>query len=77
MVILILVLKNNPFLVETPESYLEKAEDMIFGVIMPDKKIEKYKGTKGSSEGKGKKIGTAYQLENGEIIYIPESIENE
>lgn len=43
VVILILVLKNNPFLVETPESYLEKAEDMILGVIMPDKKIEKYK----------------------------------
>ncbi|NQX81948.1 MAG: DUF2149 domain-containing protein [Flavobacteriaceae bacterium] len=37
------------------------------------KTIEKYKGTKGkSSNGKGKKVGTAYQLENGEIIYIPE-----
>ncbi|MEE9362329.1 MAG: DUF2149 domain-containing protein [Cellulophaga sp.] len=37
------------------------------------KTIEKYKGTKGkSSKGKGKKIGTAYELENGEIIYIPE-----
>lgn len=35
-------------------------------------KIEKYKGTAGNSEGKGTKIGTAYQLENGEIIYIPE-----
>ncbi len=37
------------------------------------KKIEKYKSSKGGvSEGKGKKIGVAYQLENGEIIYIPE-----
>tara|TARA_B100000809_G_scaffold101297_1_gene99854 strand:- start:5378 stop:5707 length:330 start_codon:yes stop_codon:yes gene_type:complete len=38
------------------------------------KKIEKYKSDKksGSSKGQGKKIGTAYQLENGEIIYIPE-----
>ncbi|NQX84583.1 MAG: DUF2149 domain-containing protein [Flavobacteriaceae bacterium] len=37
------------------------------------KTIEKYKGTSGkSSKGKGKKVGTAYQLENGEIIYIPE-----
>ncbi|WP_196895445.1 DUF2149 domain-containing protein [Aureivirga marina] len=36
------------------------------------KTIEKYKGSKGSSEGKGKKVGTAYQLENGEIIYVPE-----
>ncbi|NLR91477.1 MULTISPECIES: DUF2149 domain-containing protein [Flammeovirga] len=38
------------------------------------KKIEKYKSDKkaGASKGQGKKIGTAYQLENGEIIYIPE-----
>ncbi len=37
------------------------------------KTIEKYKGTKGkSSKGKGRKVGTAYELENGEIIYIPE-----
>ena len=43
VITLILILKNNPFLVETPESYLEKVEDMILGIIMPDKKIEKYK----------------------------------
>lgn len=36
--------------------------------------IEKYKGSRGSSnsEGNGKKVGSAYQLESGEIIYIPE-----
>lgn len=43
VVILILVLKNNPFLVETPESYLEKAEDFILGNILPNTKIQKYK----------------------------------
>lgn len=37
------------------------------------KKIEKYEGSKTSAgTGKGKKVGSAYQLENGEIIYIPE-----
>ena len=39
------------------------------------KTIEKYKAKQGkskSSNGKGKKIGVAYELENGEIIYIPE-----
>lgn len=25
-----------------------------------------------SSSGKGKRVGTAYELENGDIIYIPE-----
>jgi hypothetical protein len=38
------------------------------------KKIEKYKASdaQSSGKGKGKRIGTAYELENGEIIYIPE-----
>lgn len=38
------------------------------------KKIEKYKASEVSSKsnGKGRKIGTAYELENGEIIYIPD-----
>ena len=35
-------------------------------------KIEKYKGTATSSSGKGKRVGAAYELENGEIIYVPE-----
>ncbi|MBD3321813.1 MAG: DUF2149 domain-containing protein, partial [Chitinivibrionales bacterium] len=35
---------------------------------------ERYKASGNTSEGdtKGKKVGTAYQLDNGEIIYIPE-----
>lgn len=37
--------------------------------------IKKYTPTddeSSSSGSKGRKVGTAYQLENGEIIYIPE-----
>ena len=40
---MIFILKNNPTIVETPEIYLEQAEDMIFGVFLPDTKIQKYK----------------------------------
>ena len=38
------------------------------------KKIEKYKASnkKSSSNNKGKRIGAAYQLENGEVIYVPD-----
>ena len=37
-------------------------------------KIEKYKAKSGgASKGNGKKVGAAYQLESGEIIYIPEN----
>lgn len=38
-------------------------------------KIEKYKASEqesSSSESKGKRIGTAYQLDNGEVIYVPD-----
>lgn len=37
-------------------------------------KIEKYKPSEETetSGSRGKKVGVAYQLENGEIIYIPE-----
>ena len=41
-------------------------------IVKKGKKIERYKGSKATGSGKGKKIGTAYELENGEIIYIPE-----
>ncbi len=38
------------------------------------KKIDTYKASdeSGSSGNKGKRVGVAYQLDNGEIIYIPE-----
>ncbi|PID93259.1 MAG: hypothetical protein CSA95_08370 [Bacteroidetes bacterium] len=37
-------------------------------------KIESYKASdkKETTGNKGKRVGTAYQLENGEIIYIPD-----
>lgn len=37
-------------------------------------KIETYKASdkQKSSGNKGKRVGTAYQMENGEIIYIPD-----
>ena len=39
------------------------------------KKINKYTPAEDQSSGKqnkGRKVGVAYQLENGEIIYVPE-----
>lgn len=37
-------------------------------------KVEKYRADKNENSGssKGKKVGTAYQLDNGKIIYIPD-----
>ncbi|MCB1195531.1 DUF2149 domain-containing protein [bacterium] len=41
-------------------------------IMKRGEKITKYKAAEGTGRGRGKKVGTAYQLENGEIIYIPE-----
>jgi hypothetical protein len=41
-------------------------------IIKKDNEIIKYKSGQGTGKGGGKKVGAAYQLENGEIIYVPE-----
>lgn len=42
-------------------------------VTKQGEKIRRYQGQAVSSgKGRGKKVGTAYQLESGEIIYLPE-----
>ncbi|MCQ2207504.1 MAG: DUF2149 domain-containing protein [Paludibacteraceae bacterium] len=48
-------------------------EDMEI-ITKKGEKIERYtadKNNEGSGD-KGKRVGTAYQLDNGEIIYVPE-----
>ena len=43
-------------------------------VVKKGKQITQYKASEnsGQGQGQGKRIGVAYELENGEIIYIPE-----
>lgn len=44
-------------------------------LIKKGEKIEKYtpqESVDADSKSKGKRVGIAYQLENGEIIYVPE-----
>lgn len=41
-------------------------------VVKKGKEITKYKGSESTGEGKGKRIGVAYELEDGRIIYVPE-----
>ena len=38
------------------------------------KKIEAVKVTKEKAKGRGERLGTAYKLENGSIIYIPDKL---
>lgn len=46
-------------------------EDMEI-IVKKGKEIERYKASGKTSEGKGKRVGAAYELEDGQIIYVPE-----
>ncbi len=42
-------------------------------IVKKGEEIEKYKASDAAGEGRGKRVGVAYQLEDGRIIYIPEA----
>jgi len=41
-------------------------------IVKDGKKIEAMKVSKEQAKGKGQRLGTAYRLENGSMVYIPE-----
>lgn len=41
-------------------------------IIKKGKEIEQYRASGKEGAGRGKRVGSAYQLETGEIIYVPE-----
>ncbi len=41
-------------------------------IIKKGKEIEQYRASGNEGVGRGKRVGSAYQLETGEIIYVPE-----
>ena len=42
-------------------------------IVKKDNKVTRYKSEKGTGKGKGERVGVAYRLESGEIIYVPDS----
>ncbi|KGN97378.1 hypothetical protein HQ36_07425 [Porphyromonas gingivicanis] len=76
-----LVTKFNMTEVFSKEDYTivkNPGKDNMELLIKKGDKIEKFtpsNETDNSSGSKGKRVGTAYQLENGEIVYIPEDAE--
>ena len=73
-----LVTKFNMTEVFSKEDYTivkNPGKDDMEIIMKKGEKIEKDKPSESedaSSKSKGKKIGIAYQLENGDIVYIPE-----
>lgn len=46
-------------------------------IVKKDNKITRYKSMQSDGSGKGRKVGIAYQLENGDVIYVPETSKDE
>lgn len=42
-------------------------------VVKKGNEITQYKAAQGQGEGSGRRIGIAYELENGQVIYVPEN----
>ena len=41
-------------------------------IVKKEKKVTRYKSEKSTGTGRGERVGIAYRLESGEIIYVPE-----
>lgn len=41
-------------------------------IIKDGRKIERYQGSSGSGEGRGVKTGSAYRMQDGSMVYVPE-----
>ena len=73
MVAMTSYLKMTDFLLEKEFTLVKNPGKENMEVIMKKNKvITKYQATETSGAGKGKRVGVAYEMENGEIIYIPE-----
>ncbi len=76
MVALVVRMKMTEFLTEKDVTFVKNAGKPDMEIIVKKKnKITRYKSQKNTKNknGKGKRVGIAYRLDNGDIIYVPES----
>ena len=65
--------RMTEFLTSADATFVKNAgkKDMEI-IVKKNNKITRYKSDKTSGSGKGRRVGIAYQLESGEVIYVPE-----
>ena len=73
MVAFVLRTRMTEFLTSENATYVKNAgsENMEI-IVKKDNKVTRYRAGDPQAGGKGRKVGIAYQLENGEVIYVPE-----
>lgn len=74
MVAFVIQSRMTEFLTAQDVTYVKNAgkPDMEI-IVKKDNKVSRFKSENTSGSGKGQRVGIAYQLENGEIIYVPEN----
>ena len=73
MVAFAIRIRMTEFLTEEDATFVKNAGRPDMEIIVKKKdRIIRYKAENANGTGKGQKVGTAYRLETGEIIYVPE-----
>ena len=76
MVAFVIQSRMTEFLTAEDATFVKNAGKADMEIIVKkDNKITRYKSEKSSGGGKGRRVGIVYQLENGEVIYVPEGEE--
>ncbi len=73
-VLLIAVIENplNPFATQNAIVIKNPGQPDMSMVIREGKELKQYKSSGQIGEGQGSKAGTAYRLQNGSMVYVPE-----
>lgn len=73
-VLLIAVMENplNPFMTQDAVVITNPGKPQMEMIVKKGKELKKYKSTGKIGEGEGAKAGTAYQLKDGTMVYVPE-----
>ena len=74
MVAFVIQSRMTEFLTSQDVTYVKNAgkPDMEI-IVKKDNRISRFKSEKTTGSGKGERVGIAYRLETGEIIYVPEN----
>lgn len=74
-VLLIAVIENplNPFATQNAVVIKNPGEPSMEMVVRKGNELKHYKSSGEIGEGQGQKAGTAYQLKDGTMVYVPEA----
>ena len=65
--------RMTEFLTAEDATFVKNAgKDNMEIIVKKNNKITRYKSEKRTGSGRGRRVGIAYQLESGEVIYVPE-----